>query len=130
MTHDGVLTAADLLKLLDEQKDTNPLRELSLRNASGPHKWDQITDGDYGRFFDFAVQRLNDVEKIICAHSEAALQWCYCHLPADIPRYRSHGFVVENAYVEQVITRMERDGLIDEQQYFEDMSQAGQWREE
>ena len=127
---EGIITAGELLQLIDEQQYVPKIVAQSRKNAHGPSNWDNITDGDFGRFFDFSIEPLNDLEKIVYAQSEAALQWCYKFLPADMPRYRSHGFVITNDYIDSVIRRMERAGLIDEQTYFEDMSQRGQWGDE
>ena len=76
--------------------------------VAGPNNWDEVTEGDYGQFYDFECID----KRIFYAVSEAALQWCYRNLPEDCPRYRDRGFVVEDD-LPQVVQGAEFAGLVD-----------------
>lgn len=79
---------------------------------AGPNNWSEVTDGDFGQFYDFEVLDTTDDRKIVYAASEAALQWCYAHLPEDCPRWRDTGFIVDGD-VGRILNHMDRDKLVD-----------------
>ena len=87
-----------------------------LQGKPGPNRWDEITEADLGENYDFEVLDHGDII-VIHPESEAALQWCYRHLPADCPRWGARGFAIEQKYSGAVIAGMERDGLVSEDDY-------------
>ena len=98
----------------------NDLHEAALdrhKLPTGPNDWANITDADFGREYDFEI--LDQVDRfIIWPDSNAALQWCYCHLPEDCPRWGAKGFVINasmNSYRgAQILQAMQRARLVSE----------------
>ena len=66
--------------------------------------------------------------------SDAALQWCYTHLPEECDRWGKVGFVIGHRYIADVVAGMERDSLISVEDYKNSMEElnaiAHQWEEQ
>lgn len=94
-----------------------------LNNTRGPSMWETIKDdrGAYGDSYDFEIIRAGSVT-VINPTCDAALHWCYHHLPEDCPRWGAVGFAVETNYVGDVIEGMIRDGLLSEEEYIYNMN--------
>ena len=60
---------------------------------------------------DYRLERRGDMT-IIHADSEAALKWCYEHLPEELDRHDARGFGVETKFIEIITTSMDRDKLM------------------
>jgi len=93
----------------------------------GPNLWDAVKDdpSEFGNNFDFTV---NHQGTVIDPVSNAALQWCYYHLPEDCPRWGRVGFAIETRYVADILAGMRRDGLMSEQEYVYNMNAEEQDR--
>jgi len=90
--------------------------------VQGPNKWDEITLGDFGPEWDYELE--NHITKwIVTPVSKAALEWCYAHLPADVPRWGANGFVIEAEYLNQVVKAMTRDSLMSPEEYEQAMEE-------
>ena len=77
----------------------------------GPHRWNEITLSDFGPEHDFELEdHLTTV--IFDPISDAALQWCYAHLPEDCPRFGTRGFIIESEHIKGVVGGACRDGLM------------------
>ena len=76
----------------------------------GPHRWSEITKEDFGEDGDFELYDWGN-EFIFYPISNAALQWCYYHLPEDCPRGLGSGFRIEAENIKEVVANAERDGL-------------------
>lgn len=87
-----------------------------LNRSRGPHRWDTVQPSDFGPTWDFELENHIDLW-IITPVSEAALQWCYCHLPVDCPRWGARGHVIEADYVRPIIAHMRRDKLMSPEDY-------------
>lgn len=89
----------------------------------GPNGWDEITPSDFGPEWDYELE--NHITKwIVTPVSKAALEWCGAHLPADAPRWGSHGFVIEAECLSRVVKDMGRDGLMSPEEYERAMEEA------
>jgi hypothetical protein len=101
--------------------DSNDLR--FPRCKPGPNNWDNIEGSDFGPEHDF---ELNDQGTIwlFTPISNAALQWCYKHLPEDAPRWGHCSYVVEHRYIEDIVAGAKRDGLMSEADYEWAMEEA------
>lgn len=105
-----------------------------LNNIEGPNTWDQIGPEDFGPQHDFDLE--NHITTVVLdCYSNAALQWCYKHLPEDCPRWGATGFVIESHYIEGIILAMEVDGLMSRTAYDWAMAeeqelQHAQWSEQ
>jgi hypothetical protein len=99
------------------------IQQLADRNActDGRNEWDDVTEEDFGQYFDYRVENHSSIV-IIHPDSKAALQWCYKHLPADAPRWGKNGYVVEPRYVGDIIKGLAADNLISESEYAERMN--------
>ena len=76
----------------------------------GPHRWHEMTEADFGSECDFELE--DQITKwVFTPVSEAALQWCYAHLPEDMPRYGAQGFLIEAEHIKSVVGGALRDGL-------------------
>lgn len=86
------------------------------RDQPGPNAWDFCKDRPetFGPQEDFWYWPDNG---IVYAVSQAALNWCYCKLPADIDRYEINGFVVGKEWVTFIVHRMRQDKLMSRQDY-------------
>ncbi len=94
-----------------------------LSRRRGPHQWDTVQAGDYGPTYDYELE--NHITKwIVTPVSEAALQWLYCHLPEDCPRYGANSFIVEAQYLNGVVKGMTRDKLMSVEEYEQAMHEA------
>ena len=87
-----------------------------LNNTRGPSTWESIQPHDFGPQFDFDLENHGSIVIIDC-YSEAALQWCYYHLPEDCPRWGAKGFAIEANYVADIILAMEVDNLMSRAAY-------------
>lgn len=82
----------------------------------GPHRWPQITPANFSAAWDYELE--NHITRwILTPVSEAALQWCYYHLPQDLPRYGAHGFVIDRDDIEGIVAAMDRDRLMSPKEY-------------
>ena len=91
-----------------------------LRTAPGPNNWPAARDKK-GRDFDYWVTDQGTIS-ILYPVCEAALQWCYKHLPEDCPRWGAVGFAIETNYIGDILERMREDGLLSEDEYVENMN--------
>ena len=94
-----------------------------LDNTVGPNNWDSITADDFGPRHDFEVDDHGSIF-ILTPVSEAALQWCYAHLPEDAPRWGSVSYAIEPRYIEDIVRGCQRDGLLSEDDYVEAMQEV------
>lgn len=94
-----------------------------LSRKRGPHNWDTIQPQDFGPEWDFELENHN-TKWIFTPISEAALQWCYCKLPADSPRYGAQGFVIEQRFIEQIVAGARDDNLMTPEDYEQAMQEA------
>jgi len=106
---------------------TNILQDIArvpaaLRTPAGPNTWDSITPSDFGPEEDFRLEDRGNTTTIN-AVSNAALQWLYKHLPEDCPRH-GKGFIIENQFLPPIVRHMKRDGLMDEEDYFNAMEES------
>ena len=94
-----------------------------LNDTVGPNKWDEVKDKDdaHGRCYDYEVYD-HDSIVVIYPTCEAALQWCYKHLPEECPRWGAQGFAIERRYVGDILEGMKRDGLMSEDEYVDAMN--------
>ena len=93
-----------------------------LRTGRGPNNWDTITAEDFGPTWDFELE--NHISLwIVTPVSEAALQWCYAHLPEDCPRWGARGHVIEHRYIEPIVAHMRRDKLMLPEDYTQAMEE-------
>jgi len=91
--------------------------------TQGPHCWHEIQPGDFGPEWDYELE--NHITLwIITPISEAALQWLYCFLPEDCPRYGAKGFIIEAEYLNTVVKGMTRDKLMSPEEYEDAMHEA------
>lgn len=102
------------------------IRERSpLDSTQGPNNWDSITSSDFGPQHDFTLEDYVSIF-IFTPVSEAALQWCYAHLPEDCPRWGSRGFAIEHRYIEDIVRGARRDGLMSVTDYEQAMEEQNQ----
>jgi len=94
-------TGADV-KFWQERADDH-YRYLETLQRPGPNNWSEVTEGDFGRFYDFEVVSLRDGRNVFRAASEAALQWAYAYLPENIDRYEADGFILERGMLDSVL---------------------------
>ena len=87
-----------------------------LNNRQGPNNWYDILAKDFDFSFDYIIERHGSIT-ILDPTSRAALEWLYCHLPEDCPRWGRLGFAVKTNYVGDVLEGMARDGLMSEEEY-------------
>ena len=67
----------------------------------GPNGWANMTSCDFGPRWDFELE--DHITKwVFTPVSNAALQWCYAHLPEDCPRYGARGFLIEAEHIKGV----------------------------
>ena len=82
----------------------------------GPHKWANVTSADFGPKWDFELE--DHITKwVFTPVSNAALQWCYAHLPEDCPRYGARGFLIEAEHIKGVTGGARRDELMSPEDY-------------
>lgn len=95
-----------------------------LANKRGPSNWQNVKNDTTarGRDFDYEIYDQGDVQ-VIYPVCDAALQWCYYHLPEDCPRWGVQGFIVETKWAELVTNAMRNDNLISENEYVECMNE-------
>lgn len=102
----------------------------SLNNTPGPSNWEEVTVSDFGPEQDFDTEDHGSIVVFDC-YSNAALQWCYAHLPEDCPRWGAHGFAIEEKFVGAIIEGARRDGLMSRQDFEaamnEEQEQRRQW---
>ena len=100
---------------LDPEWDLNaePRHEMP---KAGPNRWDEMTQDDFAKDFDFVLSRQGSIT-VIDPKSEAALQWCYRFLPEDCPRWGARGFAIETNYLGPILHGMARDNLISDEEY-------------
>jgi len=72
----------------------------------------EITDGDYGQFFDFETYALEDGRYVFYADSEAAWKWITGFMPNCQPRYKDRGFIIDH-HIERLVERAEKAKLTD-----------------
>lgn len=103
-----------------------------LNNAPGPNTWENCTKADFGPEHDFELYDHGSIW-IFWPVSNAALQWCYAHLPEDAPRWGAKGYAVEHRYIGNIVLGAKRDGLMSEIDYNlaqeEAANLAVQWEE-
>lgn len=104
-----------------------------LDNTIGPNNWDDIGPEDFGPEHDFDIEDHGSIVIVDC-YSNAALQWCYKHLPQDCPRWGATGFAIEARYVGAIIEGMRRDALMTRQDFEEVMNEQreieyAQWQQ-
>lgn len=108
MNRPNTLTAA----IIDIATDFNTvLARKVLAQPPGPNSWDTITKADYGNEFDFELYEREDTT-VFYPVSRAALQFCYRFLPADCPRWRGIGFVVENEWIDLIVRQARHYKLV------------------
>lgn len=94
-----------------------------LNNERGPNQWEDVKDdrGAYGDTHDYEIVRAGSITVInpVC---DAALHWCYYHLPEDCPRWGAVGFAIETNYVGAILEAMAEDGLLSEEEYVYNMN--------
>ena len=88
---------------------------------AGPNRWSEITEGDYGRLFDYRILRRGGMT-VIDPCSEACLQYLYRFLPEDCPRWGSEGFVIESKYIGEILEHMAVNKLLSEDDYLYSMA--------
>ena len=94
-----------------------------LSRKRGPHNFDTIQPEDFGPEHDYELE--SHISKwIITPVSEAALQWLYCHLPEDCPRYGASGFIIEARFVNQIVKHMTADKLMSPEEYEQAMEES------
>lgn len=89
--------------------ETTPLPQ------AGPNSWDEITPDDYGKEYDYIIERHGN-RTVIDPVSKAAVQWCYRFLPEDAPRWGA-GFVLDTARVSPILDRMACAELVSDEEY-------------
>ena len=94
-----------------------------LRSARGPNNWDTIVAADFGPEWDFELENHQSLW-IFTPVSEAALQWCYAHLPDDCPRWGAKGFVIEHRYIENIVRGARNDKLMLPEDYKQAMEES------
>jgi hypothetical protein len=103
------------------------------RGTMGPHRWHEMTPADFGPEHDFDTE-YHGPHWVLDPRSEAALQWCYAHLPQDCPRFGGCAFIIESAYMEPIIVAARRDGLLTRKDYRDRMNNEqilqAQWSQE
>ena len=92
-----------------------------LKGPPGPNRWDEITEDDYGRLFDYRIIRRGGTT-VIDPCSEACLQYLYRFLPENCPRWGSLGHVVETKYLDEVLHHMAENKLVSEDEYIYSMN--------
>lgn len=86
------------------------------RSLQGPHRWHEMISTDFGPTWDFETE--NHIDLIIFEPiSEAALQWCYAHLPVDCPRFGARGFLIEAEHIKGVVGGARRDDLMSQDDF-------------
>lgn len=95
------------------------------RASQGPHRWHEMTGADFASRWDF---ELEDHKTLVIFEplSEAALQWCYAHLPVDCPRFGARGFLIEAIHIKGVVGGARRDNLMSEADYIQAMEEMQQ----
>ncbi len=94
-------------------------------SPQGPHRWHEITASDFGPEHDFHTQDHQSLV-VFWPDSMAALQWCYAHLPQDMPKFGDRGFLIEREHIKGVIGSARRDGLMSPEDYAEAMNESDQ----
>ena len=95
------------------------------RSSQGPHRWHEMTGTDFGPTWDFELE--NHIDLVIFEPiSEAALQWCYAHLPKDCPRFGARGFLIETEHIKGVVGGARRDNLMTEDDFIRGMEECHQ----
>ncbi len=84
------------------------------------------TPTELGEYGDFDVTNHGSIF-ILIPVSDAALQWCYTHLPEECDRWGKQSFVVEHRYISDVVAGMERDGLVSVDTHREAEKQKQEW---
>lgn len=92
-----------------------------LNNKPGPHNWYNVLAKDFDFSFDYIIERHGSIT-ILDPTSRAALEWLYCHLPEDCPRWGKLGFAVETNFVNDILHDMAADGLMSEEEYVFNMN--------
>ena len=102
--------------------DEKYVAPITLSRAPGPNNWDKIKDDPraYGKNFDYEIYD-HAADQIIYPVCEAALQWCFAHLPEDNPRWGATGFKVDITELPWIVAAMTRDKLISESEYVKNM---------
>jgi len=91
--------------------------------TAGENNWENIRPEDFGSKWDYELE--NHITLwIFTPVSEAALQWCYAHLPANAPRWGAKGFVIEARYINEIVKGATRDGLMSPEEYEHAMEEA------
>ena len=88
----------------------------------GPHRWHEMKGGDFGPEHDFELEDHGTLV-IFDPISEAALQWCYAHLPEDCPRFSTSAFLIEQEHIKGVVGGARRDRLMSRQDYIDAMEE-------
>jgi len=101
------------------------LAPLSTQQECGPNDWDNIAASDFGPDADYEIYDHDDTV-VFWPVSNAALQWCYKHLPEDLDRWGSKGFVIEAANIDAVIAAAMRDNLMSEAEFDQAMHEQHQ----
>ena len=103
---------------------------LPLITPTSPNCWDDVSAADFGPEHDFDTEDHGSIIVIDC-YSNAALQWCYHHLPEEVSRWGRTGFAIERRYIADIINGMKRDNLMDRKDYTDAMNEmddlARQW---
>lgn len=89
----------------------------------GPNNWDEVGPDDFGPEHDFEILDHGSII-IFTPISNAALQWCYKHLPESAPRHGRVGYVVEPRYIDDIVAGARRDGLMSEEDFIWAMEEA------
>ena len=95
------------------------------RGLQGPHRWHKMQGSDFGPTWDFETEDHGPLV-VFDPLSEAALQWCYAHLPQDMPRFGAKGFLIEAEHIKGVVGGARRDGLMTEADFIQAMEENHQ----
>ena len=99
------------------------LAPMPTAQISGPNDWDNIAASDFGPDADFELYDHGDTV-VFWPISNAALQWIYKHLPKNLDRWGSKGFVIEIHNINAVIAGAKRDNLMSEAEFDQAMNEA------
>jgi len=98
------------------------LAPMPTAQTSGPNDWDNIAASDFGPEADYEIYDHGDTV-VFWPVSNAALQWANKHLPEDLDRWGSKGFVIEATNIDAVIAGAQRDNLMSETEFGEAMNE-------
>jgi len=98
------------------------LAPMPTAQISGPNDWDNIAAVDFGPENDYELIDIGNTV-IFFPVSNAALQWAYKHLPENLDRWGSKGFIIEATNIDTVIAGAKRDNLMSEAEFDQAMNE-------